>query len=292
VNVRAITLDDADAVAALAAEDEIALRGRTHLGPSDVREWWSRGDLDDSWLFEENGRVAGAGWFSPWGDLASFAGVVAQEWKGCGIGSDIAEHCEQLARTRGFTRIHTWVLLEDVAAAELFRGRGYAEVRRFYEMALELDSQPPEPVVPDGVVLDGFRPDDAQAFHAAIEEAFQDHWDWHGTPFDEWWKKRSAEDQSLWFVIRDGGEIAAAVRNQDGIHGGGYVGIIGVRRAWRGLGLGKALLYRTFGEFWRRGVTRVTLGVDAESPTGATKLYESVGMHVEGTNLTYEKILA
>jgi len=37
---------------------------------------------------------------------------------------------------------------------------------------------------------------------------------------------------------------------------------------------------------------RVTLGVDAESPTGATKLYESVGMAVESSNLTYEKAFA
>ena len=72
-------------------------------------------------------------------------------------------------------------------------------------------------------------------------------------------------------------------------NGGGYVGIIGVRRGRRGRGLAKALLLRTFGEFWRRGVTRVSLDVDADSPTGATRLYESVGMHVEGAMAVYER---
>jgi hypothetical protein len=36
----------------------------------------------------------------------------------------------------------------------------------------------------------------------------------------------------------------------------------------------------------------VTLGVDAESPTGATRLYESVGMTTENAAIVYEKALA
>ena len=82
------------------------------------------------------------------------------------------------------------------------------------------------------------------------------------------------------------------MRNEANRNGGGYVALLGVRRAWRGLGLGKALLYRSFAEFWTRGVTRVTLGVDAESPTGATKLYERVGMEVESCMVVFEKALA
>ena len=37
---------------------------------------------------------------------------------------------------------------------------------------------------------------------------------------------------------------------------------------------------------------RVTLGVDAANPTGATHLYEAVGMHVKSENIVYEKSLA
>ncbi len=39
-------------------------------------------------------------------------------------------------------------------------------------------------------------------------------------------------------------------------------------------------------------LTRVTLGVDAESPTGATKLYERVGMRVESETVVFEKAVA
>ena len=50
------------------------------------------------------------------------------------------------------------------------------------------------------------------------------------------------------------------------------------------------MLLHTFGEFYRRGVNRISLGVDAENPTGATQLYESVGMHVELEDAVFEKM--
>lgn len=290
MNVRAITRDDAAAVAAIVAADERALRGHSQVGAADVLDWWARSDLaNDSWLFEGDGEPAGAGWFFAWGDKGVFAGVVSLEWKGRGVGAEIAERAEACGRDRGVARMHTFVPADDGAAAALFTGRGYAEVRRFYDMAIELDAAPPDPVLPDGLVLDGFRDEDSRAFQATLDEAFQDHWDCHGTPYDEWWNLRRNDDHSLWYVVRDGDEIAAAVRNESGRLGGGLVAILGVRRPWRGRGLAKALLYRSFGEFWRRGIRRVTLGVDAESPTGATHLYVSVGMRVEATTAVYER---
>jgi ribosomal protein S18 acetylase RimI-like enzyme len=53
-----------------------------------------------------------------------------------------------------------------------------------------------------------------------------------------------------------------------------------VRRSGRGRGIGLALLLTAFGEFRRRGIPRASLSVDAESETGATRLYERAGMHV------------
>ncbi len=53
-----------------------------------------------------------------------------------------------------------------------------------------------------------------------------------------------------------------------------------MRRPWRRQGLGEALLLRSFQAFRERGYTRGTLGVDASSPTGATRLYERAGMRI------------
>jgi ribosomal protein S18 acetylase RimI-like enzyme len=70
------------------------------------------------------------------------------------------------------------------------------------------------------------------------------------------------------------------------------VGAIGVRKQWRRRGLGLALLLHAFGEFYRRGQPRIGLGVDAQNPTGATRLYERAGMHVAYEAIAFEKALA
>lgn len=73
--------------------------------------------------------------------------------------------------------------------------------------------------------------------------------------------------------------------------GSGWVGTIGVRRPWRKTGLGLALLRHSFGEFYKRGMATIGLGVDASNPTGATRLYQRAGMHVASEFVTYEKEL-
>jgi mycothiol synthase len=297
VNVRAIRPEDAETIAAVFRADESALRGRpSHLGADDIRAFWGRLDFGrDSWLFEADGEVLGAGSYMLWGEIGHGVGGVAQGAKGRGIGAALAGRYEESARASGAVSLRTFLLPEDAAAVALFVSRGFREVRRFYEMAIELGGPPPEPVLADGLELEPFREEDARAFHDAAGEAFSENWDFVGMPFDEWWDLRRGQHEDeqgpLWFVVRDGGEIAAAVRNEVRA-AGGFVGLLGVRRAWRGRGLGRALLHRSFGEFWRRGLRRVTLGVDSENPTGATRLYESVGMVVESTNATYEKAIA
>jgi ribosomal protein S18 acetylase RimI-like enzyme len=64
-----------------------------------------------------------------------------------------------------------------------------------------------------------------------------------------------------------------------------------VLRPWRRQGLGLALLHHTFAEFYQRGTHKVGLGVDAQSLTGATRLYERAGMHIARRFISYEKEL-
>ncbi len=52
--------------------------------------------------------------------------------------------------------------------------------------------------------------------------------------------------------------------------------------------MAKALLKRSFAELYRRGKRRIGLGVDAESLTGVTKLYECVGMNADVTVSVWE----
>ena len=47
----------------------------------------------------------------------------------------------------------------------------------------------------------------------------------------------------------------------------------------------------TFAEFLRRGERRVALGVDAQNETGATRLYERLGMRTLWEAAVWEKEL-
>ena len=297
VTMRAATRADAAAYAALVSDDEEALTGvRPRFVENDVLGWWQYSDLEhDSWLFDEEGRLVAAGECSLHGPVGVYFGVVAPDAKGRGLGSTMVELAEARLADKGAARLHAGTVAADEAARRLFEGRGYAEVRRFWQMAIELDGEPPEPELPAGLTLETFDEANAQAFHASLDEAFQDHWEHHSLPFEEWWEQKRAApdyDPTVWFVVRDGDEIAATVRNDPDRSGGGVIGALGVRRPWRGKGLGRALLLRSFAEFHRRGIDRVTLGVDAANPTGATRLYESVGMRVEREHVVFEKQLA
>jgi GNAT superfamily N-acetyltransferase len=290
MNVRPMSQADFTAVATLLADDERAHGGQAEIGSNELREWTSQTDLaNGSWLYEDDDGLAAVGWAGVNGEVGFAIGAVHPRVKGRGIGVGLLERSESTLRANpAVKRLHQFALGADAAAAALLTGHGYRDVRRFYEMAIQLDGPPDVPDVP----IESLRKEDARAFHHALDESFQDHWEHHGQPFEEWWRRHNANpnlDLGLWFLIRDGGEIAAVARNEANRNGGGYVGALGVRRAWRGRGYAKALLLHTFREFWNRGMPRITLGVDAESPTGATHLYERVGMHVETENVVFEK---
>lgn len=290
MNIRSFTEDDASAVAALVARDEEAFYGRpSRVSAADIllfRHFWK-----EAWIYEEDGRVIASSTHSIHGNAANVRGVVGE--KGRGIGAAIAARGEEFARANGVARIQAGFPEPDAAARRLFESRGYGEVRRFYEMAIELHEEPEVPALPDGLVLDELHEGEERAFYDALNDAFQDHWEWHPLPFDEWIEIRRGQHHDergpVWFVVRDGAELAAVTRNDANFNGGGYVGAIGVRPEWRGRGLAKVLLYRTFAEFWVRGTRRVTLDVDTQNETGATHLYERVGMQVESCGVVFER---
>jgi mycothiol synthase len=293
VNVRQFDADDFAAVGKLLEDDERSFGRRADVSVNNVHEWTQLADLSkDSWLYEDDEGPAAVGWFFVYGSVGVGISVVHPRMKGRGIGSELLDRSDAALRDREIEKIHQFAIGSDTAAHALLESRGYRDARHFFEMAIELSERPH---VPDATIetFSG-EEDDARAFHHALEEAFQDHWEHHDEGFEKWWDRHRANpsyDPTLWFLIRDGDEIAATCRNEGNRNGGGYVAALGVRRPWRGKGYAKALLLHAFCEFWDRDMPRVTLGVDAESPTGATHLYERVGMHVESENIVFEKVL-
>jgi ribosomal protein S18 acetylase RimI-like enzyme len=87
-----------------------------------------------------------------------------------------------------------------------------------------------------------------------------------------------ARPETTLLAVDAEGPVAAMIARDRGT--GGYVWAIGVLRRGRRQGLAPALLTRAFAGFAAAGRPHVTLDVDAESLTGATRIYERAGMTV------------
>ena len=162
-------------------------------------------------------------------------------------------------------------------------------------MVIELEQPPPAPEWPPGVVVTTFDPARAREFHAALEETFANEWDHLPESFEEWRERRLRGPTVP--IRRSGSRSRTAPRSRPSLladaarYGMGWVGALGVREPWRRRGLGLALLRHAFAELTVAGSDVIGLGVDAENPTGATRLYERAGMHVAWSAALYEKRL-
>lgn len=183
----------------------------------------------------------------------------------------------------------------DQFGRELREAAGMLCNRQTWAMEIDLPEEPPQPTWPEGITLRPFNLDrDARAVFEATDEAFNDHWGHVPSNFEDWYQREIVNcqdfDPTLWFIAMDGDEIAGV--SLCGYYlDDGLVDNLGVRRPWRRHGLGIALLQHSFGEFYRRGVHKVSLGVDSQNLTGAVRLYERAGMHVALTYDHYEKEL-
>jgi ribosomal protein S18 acetylase RimI-like enzyme len=69
----------------------------------------------------------------------------------------------------------------------------------------------------------------------------------------------------------------------------GWLRSVFVRRPWRRRGLGLAIVLRSLQVLRERGMTSAGLGVDADNPTGAVRVYERAGFEVELRSTAYRK---
>jgi GNAT superfamily N-acetyltransferase len=293
--MRAATREDAAAINELIVAADEAVQGWSDESEADLLDWWRLIDLEqDSWVVEHDGSITAYGVVLAHGENAALDGFVHPTRTGLGLGAWLLAKGEARARERELPVARTWCLERDDVARHLFENLGYREVRRYYRMLIELEAPPLAPEWPEGFHISTFEPDDARAFHTALGEAFVDEWTFISMPFEQWVEHRIEApdfDPTLWFIVREGDEIAAVLRADPERGGAGWVGVIGVRKPWRKRGLGLALLLHTFGEFYRRGQPRIALGVDAQNPTGATRLYERAGMRVAYEAVAFEKAL-
>jgi mycothiol synthase len=226
---------------------------------------------------------------------------VHPHYKAAGIGKALLEAIEarageQLPLAAPDQRISIRFTFDnqDETSKAVFAQAGYAAVRYYWRMGIDLQAAPAAPHLPPGFEIRPFvQEQHAQAVWQASNEAFEDNWGSHPLTFDEFSYRifeAPGYDPRLWCVIWDGKELAGFSINHYRM-GIGWIHILGVRPAWRTKGLGLALLHHSFGEFYQRGTKTIGLGVDAANATGATRLYQKAGMHTVSEFVSYEKVL-
>ena len=297
MRVRAPREEDVAAILGLLNATTQAAYGTDDLTEDELRRWLTTPGLDwkrDIRLALVDGRLVG------YADVDSSGEHPVRWWCDVRVAPDapaetVARPLVAWAEQRaGSGILRTWVPSVNRPLKRALERLGFRLVRHSYRMAIALDGELEEARWPRGIAVRTFRSGDERGVYEAHEEAFADSWEHSREPYEEWahWLlEREDFDGDLWFLAIDGEEIAglALCRADATEPEAGWVGILAVRRPWRRQGLGRALLQHAFAEFRRRGYRRVQLGVDAESLTGANRLYERAGMRVVRQLDFYEK---
>ncbi len=304
--LRRPTMNDIEDILHLMNTYEIELEGRPDTTMDTLRLWLQSPGFDlatDAWLvLSSEEKIIAFASVEHRQHVHIFVGAdVHPDYRGRGIGTHLlqlnTERAHQhIAEALPDARVSmlAWCDEKNIALRHLLEEHDFTKIRSFWRMKIDLQETPRMPMWAEGIRVQTLA-DNLELFRAvfdADEDAFQDHWGHVPMNFEEWehWTRKSENfDPSLWFMAMDGDEIAAVSLCEDEKESGGWVHSLGVRRQWRRKGIGEALLYQSFGEFYKRGIHEVYLGVDASSLTGATRLYERVGMHVHRRSDRYEK---
>jgi mycothiol synthase len=304
--VRPSRMEDPEAITELIRAGEIALHGEAETTLEDIQHEWQSPDFnpetDSSVIFASSGQLV--------------AYIRIDHHDHAHIYFDWEIHPEYRDQDLGFYLVHLAekraqehipladpdlrILLlsiadnRDVMARQLFEQNGFHLVRHYWRMAIEMQEIPAEPQWPMGITVRTMAPGMERAVFEADDAIFKDHWGYIPDKYEEWlyWMTgREGFDPTLWFLAMDGEQIAGISLCAIEPTTGAWVQTLGVLRPWRRQGLALALLQHSFRAFYERGLHTVYLAVDAQSLTGATRLYERAGMHTVRQSDRYEKEL-
>ncbi|MFC1439451.1 GNAT family N-acetyltransferase [Streptacidiphilus sp. N1-10] len=308
---RPITVDDTDTFLrlrhALAEADDTG----DHLGRDQVTETFASSYIDfprgSVGVFTEGGEVEG-------GEMVAYcylqartaadpvhefrmSGGVHPGHRGRGLGTRLLEwaadavvplHLERFPQAPLSLNIGT--LVGHTAMEQLFADQGYQQRRWFNTMRIDLGRELPGAPLPEGVTVRTFAPECSEDARTVRNEAFRDHWGSTETSPEIWQQVTggSAFRPDLTVVAYQDGEPLALVLTEEFDEYRAatgkrdlYIGLVGTRRSARGRGLASALLTQVLARARAEGFDTASLGVDADSPTGALGLYQRLGFRAE-----------
>jgi GNAT superfamily N-acetyltransferase len=245
------------------AEDELErwiATAKVALDEADTVEGyldWKRQARETIWLLASHeGRDVGTaigvgGWHSPEGVARAEIRVVAGA-RGGGVGSALLAELSGWARPLGYRELTAPVKEDDPASLAWAERRGFVEVGRNSLLVLDLTAiEAPRVEAPEGVEIVSWaeRPGTERAMYEVAREAYPDvpgEDDAVVAPFDEWLSMdmQGAGDrpEATFLALAEGEVVAYAklslsrARPEVAMHD-----MTGVRRAWRGRGVARAL---------------------------------------------------
>jgi len=295
-SVRPATMNDINAVYELIAKQRTIDFGSPLISLDDLQIRWENADLEmDTLTAFIEGELAGYAELRD-GD-APFIFLASRN--DLDLGYQLLSLLEQKAAARADETIEliTQISERNQPLIQLFASSGYRSNLSFIIMELKLETPPKNPEWTKGVTVRAFvTGQDEEATYRTDEEAGEDKGYHTPLTYEGWIKRmgmdRETFDPSIWFLAFEENDIVGVAlnaydRDSDTV----WVDHLGVRRAWRKRGIGKALLLHSFDEFYRRGIKTVKLSVDSKSLTNAPRLYENVGMKTVQEYHIYRKEL-
>jgi ribosomal protein S18 acetylase RimI-like enzyme len=251
-----------------------------------------------------------AGWTIVWHppaeavlDRVDVDGQVDPAHRGHGIGRALVAWGVERAQERAAAVTHGLPTViragapeEDAPRRRLLERFGF-EASRYSDELLQPLDDPPRIEPPAGITIRDWPDDRDEELRALRNECFRDHWGsssidaelWadlvhgHGHRPDLSYIAVDADDRAVglsvnWHYPEDG-EVTG---RKDGI-----IAILGTTRPWRGRGVASALIARSLAAFVDAGFDHGLIEVDTENPSGAARLYRSLGFEPVRRTVTY-----
>jgi mycothiol synthase len=300
---RPATIDDVDAIADCARASSLVDHPNYIIPRDEIEEEFEHSyfdaTVDSAVCVNADGRVDAWGFttLSPSQETlvrSILFGGVRPEARRQGLGRRLvawheARGMQQLATST--KHLPGWIMAYAETRApstiSTFEHAGFS-IRRYYlELRRDLAEPIPERPLAEGLSLIPWTADLDEAVRAARNDSFRDHWGSQPSTKEQFDSYASSvhtrRDLSVLAVTGDGevaGFVLTSVTEDDWPGQGfssGYIGLVGVRRAWRGHGIAPSLLGHAMRAMRAEGLEKAVLDVDAENPSGALGLYEAVG---------------
>jgi mycothiol synthase len=252
----------------------------------------------------DTGRIAGIVWTlhlpsATTPQRCDIEGYVDPEHRGRGLGRELMSwgvaHARELLTSTSSRAGHPERAIRvsrastNSTAARLHHEMGFVDVRWFDDLKRSLDRLP-DLVVPSGITIEPWPTEPGHVLSAldVKNRAFADHWGSVPTTPEGWHEMIHGYGArpDLSAVARDAAtaEIVAVLVARrypadDEIHGHreAWIGTLGTLASHRGRGVASALVVNALHAFRGADLTHAMIGVDADNPSGAHRIYRGLG---------------